>query len=122
MSGMSHEFDIKEYIDVESALARVRGNKKLYKRMLGMLKQSEEFLKFDDGLAAGDLVKAADAAHGIKGMSGNLGVDKLFHISEQLMVSLRGGSVDEQLISEYRAILGKSLEAVDILLSTMSDD
>ncbi len=51
----------KEYIDLDAALGRVRGNKGLYGRMLGMFTASEEFGALEEAI---DLLnnKLANAA------------------------------------------------------------
>ena len=43
--------DYKKFIDLDTGLGRIRGNKKLYKRMLGMFAASEEFGKLEIGRA-----------------------------------------------------------------------
>ena len=89
------DLPVNEYIDTVSGLARIRGNEKIYARMLGLFQQSEEFDKFEAAMAAGDMNAAADVAHAIKGMSGNLSLTKVFDLSADLMNQLRGGTYDE---------------------------
>ena len=66
------DLPVNEYIDTAEGLARIRGNEKIYARMLGLFQQSEEFGKFEEAIASGDMNAAADVAHAIKGMTGNL--------------------------------------------------
>jgi HPt (histidine-containing phosphotransfer) domain-containing protein len=103
------------YIDLDDGLGRVRGNKKLYKRMLGLFTASGEFAAFEDALGAGDIARAGEVAHGLKGMAGNLGLTKVFAYSTQLNAEMRGGTRNDALIADYREALAKTLEAVQEL-------
>ncbi|MDR1194495.1 MAG: Hpt domain-containing protein [Peptococcaceae bacterium] len=98
----------KQYVDIDEALARVRGNKKFYRRMLGLFLGSGEFAAMDEALAAADYGKAADVAHGIKGMTGNLSLTALFKTSTRMMDTLRQGSLDESALAEYRDAYAKT--------------
>ncbi|MDL2219210.1 Hpt domain-containing protein [Ruminococcaceae bacterium OttesenSCG-928-O06] len=105
----------KEYLDLESALARVRGNKTIYRKMLGMLQGSGEFAAFEEKIAAEDWAAAGEVAHGIKGMTGNLGLTKLFETSAELMNQLRAGPPSAALLAEYRDTVEKTLSLVQQL-------
>ena len=93
------------YIDVDTALTRVRGNKKLYKKMLEMFMGGAEFGQFDEAIEGGDIARAADVAHGIKGMTGNLGLDRLYEISASITENLRHGNKDEAELAQYHEAL-----------------
>lgn len=102
----------KTYIDLETGLSRVRGNKKLFARMLTLFVKSTEFDAFEQAITAGDNDKAAEVAHGIKGMTGNLGMTELFETSNELMVQLREGDADPALLQRYRqAVTGTHAQA-----------
>ncbi|MDL2327441.1 Hpt domain-containing protein [Ruminococcaceae bacterium OttesenSCG-928-A11] len=106
--------DMKEYIDLDAGLGRVRGNKMIYGKMLGMFTGSGEFDALEAALAAGDWAKVSEVAHGIKGMTGNLGFTKLFDTSTELMVKAREGQPDDALVAAYRDALEKTREYVKI--------
>ena len=108
--------EMKTYIDLDAALGRVRGNKGLYKRMLGLFTSSEEFASLEDALAQADYARGADVAHGIKGMTGNLGLMGVFEASEKLMVEMRQGPPQEASVAEYRESLEKTRQAVEQLI------
>ena len=97
---MSQEY--MKYINVDEALVRMRGNKKLYVKMLDLFLSVNEFTQFEEAIKQGDLNKAADVAHAIKGMTGNLSLTALFEQSEILMRQLRQGELDQNLIADYR--------------------
>ena len=108
--------NLNKYIDLNSALARVRGNKVVFKKMLGLFSQSTLFADFENTLSQKDYLKAAEIAHGIKGMTGNLGMTILFDESTKLMVHMRTGAApDEQNLKNYREALIKTREYVEKL-------
>ena len=109
---MSERSDITNYVDKEAALLRLRGNIKLYRRMLDMLLNSEEFGKLESALARQDFAGAADAAHAIKGITGNLALPLLFDLSSRLMVDLRNGTINDRILEEYRAALTETFARV----------
>ena len=113
--------DLKRYLNAETALARVRGNKVLYIRMLGMFTGSEEFGHFEDAIGSGDISKAADSAHTIKGMAGNLSLDAVAELSEKLMIELRAGGYDAATLTEYREALVRTNEIIAEYVETESE-
>lgn len=106
----------KVYMNTTEALDRLRGNEMLFKRLLEIFLKSPEFDQFEEVLASGDIPKAADAAHGIKGMTGNLSLTELFETSTKLMNELRAGVVDEGSLAAYRDALVKTRDAVNAYL------
>lgn len=102
----------REYVDLDAALARVRGNKTIYLKMLGMFEASAEFAAMEESLAAGDYEKGAQVAHGIKGMTANLGLDKLAQAATELMVQMRAGAPELPAVDAYREALEKTRQAV----------
>ena len=109
----------KTYIDKENGLARMMGNQKLYARMLGLFLESKELDMLETALANGDTAKAAEAAHAVKGVAGNLGLPALFETSAELMNSLRQGVMDETMAETYRQDLAQTLSAVKGTLASM---
>jgi HPt (histidine-containing phosphotransfer) domain-containing protein len=102
----------EKYIDMETGLGRVRGNSVIYKKMLGMFLNSKEFEALEEALTAKDCQKAADVAHAIKGLTGNLSLTLLFEESTKLMNQLRAGSYEEATLLNYRGILARTREEV----------
>ena len=113
---MENQEDLKKYIDIDTALARVRGNKAIYKKMLGLFLQSNSFAELEDIISKKDYPKASEIAHGIKGMTGNLGMTIVFDESAKLMVQMRSGAPDEETLKIYREALIKTREYVEKLV------
>ena len=112
----------KTIIDLDEGLGRVRGNKKVYRRMLGLFLKSAEFDALEDKLAAGDVAGAADVAHSIKGMTGNLSLVAVFDASTRLMQQLREGNADGEAIEQYRAALRTTMETVETLAARLDEE
>ncbi|MDR3091324.1 MAG: Hpt domain-containing protein [Clostridiales bacterium] len=93
---------IEDYIDVNNGLRRVSGKPRLYAKMLNLFLVGDEFNKFEEAMAEGDLTKASDVAHAIKGMTGNMAFTALFETSASLMVSLKNGERDEETLAKFR--------------------
>lgn len=109
-----------ELVNIEGGLSRVRGNQKLYTRMLGLFLAGGEYADFESAVAANDVQKAADVMHAIKGVSGNLNLDALFEISTELMNTLRGGTMDLERIDVYREVLKDTIAAVEKTIADMA--
>ena len=110
---------MNQYVDLETALGRVRGNKALYKKMLGMFTGSEEFVSLDTAINAQDWARGADVAHGIKGMTGNLGLTRVFETSEKLMIQMRAGEPESGAVEAYKEALAKTRDAVAQLMEEL---
>ena len=108
-----------DYVNVKEGLARIRDNKKLYRRMLGMFMESGEFATLEDYLAQKDYAKAADSAHAIKGMTGNLSLTQLFTISTKMMEDLRQGVASEESEAAFRAAYGQTRVYVQEIMDEM---
>lgn len=121
MEGSRMTDENKKYLDLEGGLARVRGNKKIYAKMLNMFLSSGEFDAFEQSIQDGDMAKAADVIHGIKGMTGNLSLTAVFELSAMLMQQLREGNYDAQLLDEYRDALSKTQAIVKETVSQLEE-
>lgn len=110
-----------EYVNVEDALKRVRGNKTIYIKMLRLFLAAEDFDNLEASLAENDLKKASEVAHSIKGITGNLSFTKLFESSAVLMIKLRDNELDEELLARYRDALAKTRDYVNQIIAEMEN-
>ncbi|MCL1805569.1 MAG: Hpt domain-containing protein [Clostridiales bacterium] len=111
-----------DYINIKEALTRVRDNKKLFRRMLGLFMESGEFANLEDSLMQKDYGKAADAAHAIKGMTGNLSLTELFKISTRMMEELRQGIASEESQADFRAAYSQTRLYVEEVMAEMDGE
>lgn len=112
-----NKFMYRDFIDLEDGLNRVRGNKALFIRMLGMFKASAEVSQFPVDVESGDLEAATRTIHAVKGMAGNLSLKPLFDLSTELLGDLRGGTFDPSRVSEYKKCVEDTTAAIDELVS-----
>lgn len=94
--------------DVEGGLERCMGMEDFYLQLVGTMLDDENFSRLDAALESGDYAAAFDAAHGLKGALGNLGLTPLFEPVNEITERLRGatGPVDvSDLLPDYRKAL-----------------
>jgi two-component system sensor histidine kinase/response regulator len=104
-------------VDVNDGLKRVMGKKDLYLRLLGRFnprKMVEELLAVID---TDDYQKIKDAAHAVKGASGNLGLISLTNIMLEVETRSKEGRGSAELTGEINKALIDTEEAVGKILS-----
>ena len=77
-------------MDVEGALARFCGNSALYEKFLGKFLQDDNFKKIGDAVEAGDSQEMLMAAHTLKGVAGNLGLNGLMEACAEMVSHQHG--------------------------------
>jgi HPt (histidine-containing phosphotransfer) domain-containing protein len=112
--------DFDEYIDIESGLRRVAGSAKIYAKILNSFLATEEFNKLAANLVAGDLEAATATAHGIKGISGNLSLTKLYNETVSFEAKLKQGVYESAEKETLDAIMEKTREYLKILLAAIA--
>ena len=83
--------DFGLYLDMESAMKRLGGNRTVYNTLLKKFLAGNDEEKLISALAAGDLAAATAAAHNIKGVAGNLSLSALSKAGTALLEALRAG-------------------------------
>ena len=106
---------LEEYgADVKTGLERCLGSEDFYLRMVGMLRNEDNFRILDEALAANDLDKAFEAAHALKGVTGNLALTRLFDQISELTELLRARTVMDY--SGYREKIAEDKKLLDALI------
>ncbi|GHV04651.1 hypothetical protein FACS1894217_00250 [Clostridia bacterium] len=103
-------------LDVQDALRRLRGNVKLYTKLIGRFVDGSETQALRVSLDAGDLETAIRDAHTIKGAAANLSAEDIRAKALELETALKSGeSVDEShkaLFAEILALYANLKEQV----------
>lgn len=94
-------------VDYATTMARFMGNETLYLRLLDMLFQDDNLQKLGDSLASGDLTRAFEAAHTLKGVVGNMGLTPLYDMVCAMVEPLRAKEARGDYPAMYQAILGE---------------
>lgn len=81
-------------VDVSGALERFMGSEALLERFLKRFLQDESLSALRGALDAGDTEAAAQAAHSLKGTSGNLSLTLLFERVTAQLGQLRAGDLE----------------------------
>ena len=120
MDNQENNEDLNKYIDIDAALSRLLGNKAAYKRVLELFLQSNLFAELETVISQKNYSKASEIAHGIKGMTGSLGMTILFDESATLTVQMRAGPPDEQTLKNYRETLIKTREYAEKIVEQLT--
>lgn len=108
-------------IDQDAALARIRGNTGLYKKMLWHFKQNFERAVEEIGtcIAEGKTREAEKLTHAIKGTSGNIGANDLYRAAKDLDEVLKQENRDSvdgflDVFSQNLTLVLHSLEGLNL--------
>lgn len=103
---------LKNYgADVATGMARCMNNEAFYLRLVNMELKDGNFAKLQDALAAGDVHAAFEAAHALKGATGNLALSPIYDPVAKLTELLRSadapvdtGDLLPQVVNAYEAL------------------
>lgn len=101
--------------DYETTLARFMGNEQLYLRILRKFPQDDTLQKLGQALRDGDCTNAFNAAHTLKGVTGNLGLTPLYRAVCSIVEPLRAGEAHENHAALYRSIQAEYQKVLDLL-------
>lgn len=82
-------------VDTEGALRRFGGNSEMYERFLKKFLTDRTFSQVTEAFAQGDREAALRYIHTLKGVTANLGMDKLFAISAKMVDQIRADHYEE---------------------------
>ena len=91
-------------VDYDATLRRFAGNMVLYLRVLGMLPNDKSLEKLGAAIDSGDLDKAFEAAHTLKGVAGNLGLTPLLEAVHTIVEPLREREERSDYAQLYTAV------------------
>ena len=96
--------DMKCYVDFDDALARVRGNKRVYKTLLSVFLKDDHVPTLADQIQSGDQESAARTAHTLKGVAANLSLTALYNAALSIEMTLKNRqAADDGLIELEKA-------------------
>lgn len=103
-------------IDIKGSLARFGNMESFYVKYLKKFIEDRSFDSLTEGIEEGNKEKIKDGAHTLKGVTGNLGLTKLYNISIELMNVQ--ALADEEITSLYGE-LKKELEKTKKVLEKL---
>lgn len=81
-------------VDVEGALRRFSNNSSLYERFLSKFLADQNFDQIKTSMQTDDKETMLTAAHTLKGVTSNLGLNRLYHVSADMVNCIRADDFD----------------------------
>lgn len=102
-------------LDTADALSRLMGSEALLGRLLGTFLADENMDRLEAAAAADDASAGLEAAHALKGVSGNLSMTKLYELTARQCELIRADdwSAARVLVPEVRAVYDRLVAAID---------
>lgn len=98
-------------VNLEETLERFVDNEELYLRCLGKLLQDTNYNGMFEAIDSKDASAAFDAAHALKGVTANLGLNRLYLEMKEITEVFRAGSLDydsgnmERIKKDYEEVV-----------------
>lgn len=106
-------------MDVGGALTRLMGSEALLERLLGKFAADENCARLVAAAEADDADAALEAAHALKGVSGNLSMTRLYELTSRQCELIRGGDwpAARALTAEVASAHGALVDAIGAALA-----
>lgn len=101
-------------VDVDGAVRRLMNKEDLYERLLRRFPEDESYGQLEAACREGRTEDAFHAAHTLKGVAGNLGLNRLMEADSVLVELLRNG-VSDGVDEAMRAVEESYRETVDAI-------
>ena len=112
-------------IDMVGGLNRVAGNKRLYRELLVHFgaKQAEVNSQILAAVETGDRKLAERIAHTVKGVAGNIGLQKVFTVADKLERAIHDARADvPELTEEFSQVLSSQVQAIQRAMPNVIPD
>ena len=104
-------------VNTKKALDLLGGNTQIYQMLLTSFLNNSGFPELVSDFESGDIQKAIQSSHKIRGASGNLALDDLYTNLSALETSLRGNALDHALYQTCVESFEKTKEEINRLLA-----
>jgi len=105
------------YVDFADGVKRVMNNTQLYIKFLTKFKNETRLDDLEAAIAAGNMDKAKNAAHTIKGVAANLSLAELYKQSLALETQIKGGAADPAQLNTVKTVFAKTLQEIDKVIT-----
>ena len=106
------------FVDEKNAVARLGGNKKLYRSLLKSFRSDTQFEGLKNEMAAGNIEKSRLAAHSIKGVAANLSLNVLREEATKLEAQLKDDQIDMNTLKNLEIALDATIKEIDEILAS----
>ena len=115
------DMEIKQHINTEKALERIRGNAKLFKTLLThFLATRSQFEQLQQEIEANDREAASKSVHALKGVAANLSMMALYDLCPPFEALLKTDADASESLAAFNATYEKTMECVNVILPTLS--
>ncbi|MDR1376707.1 MAG: Hpt domain-containing protein [Synergistaceae bacterium] len=112
-----NETELKQYVDAEKALERIRGNAKLFKTLLThFLATKSQVEQLRGEIEANDRDAASKSVHAIKGVAANLSMTALYELCPPFEALLKTDGDTAETFKSFEGAYDKTVEAVNTIL------
>jgi HPt (histidine-containing phosphotransfer) domain-containing protein len=101
------------YVNYEEGVKRVLNNSKLYIKLLTKFKTETNLDDLEAALEAGNMEKAQNAAHTIKGVAANLSLMELYKQALEIETRIKARSVEEGALETVRKAFDETVKSVE---------
>ncbi|MCL2046232.1 MAG: Hpt domain-containing protein [Oscillospiraceae bacterium] len=115
---METNINNNENINIADALARIGGNEKLYKTLLGRFLEGNHLEVLNDAINSGDREEATRQAHTLKGVSANLSLVKINTLTAEIERLLHGGEDYEECLNELKQAFDSTVAEINEIIAT----
>lgn len=105
-------------VDLTTALHRFLEMEPMYVSFLKRYVEDESVAQIGSGIENRDAEMAFKAAHSLKGLAGNLGIDKVYNLAGQITEIFRDGTASESDISQASELY-EALKKEDSMISEL---
>ena len=105
------------YIDFADGVKRVVNNTKLYLNLLAKFKNDNKLEGIEAAIKAGDMEKARNAAHTLKGLSANLSLTELNKQSLALETQIKAGAADPAQLDTVRTVYARTIQEINKVIA-----
>ena len=105
------------YLDFAEGIKRVMNNAKLYVKLLTKFRNDTNLGALEADIAAGDMEKAQNAAHTIKGVAANLSLTELFKQSLELETQIKAGAPSPAQMETVKTVLAATFVEIDRVIA-----
>lgn len=104
-------------IDLKSGMARLMNNEKLYLKILKKFPKDGSYAKLMEASEQGDAAAAVSASHTLKGVCGNLAIQKLYELTTRQVNLFRAGDSETafKMNGDIIAAYEKAVAAINSL-------
>ena len=101
-------------VEVDEALHRLMDSEDLYVAVLKQFRDDSNLERLDRALSQGDVREAFEAAHTLKGVISNLGMEGMMKQLHPVVETLRSGSMDgvADMLPDLRQIYDETKEII----------